>query len=292
MHGRRTLLVALCALVATALTACGGDDRAPTAARTSQTPAATATPKPRATPRPLPVAVPRSAPGAHKAPDEQLPVLMYHVITAPPPGTAYPELWVSREDFADQMGALSRRGYHGVTLRQVFDAWNDGGLLPSKPIVISFDDGYRSHYEKARPVLQKLGWPGVLNLKTGNLDEGEMTRSQVRGLLRAGWELASHTLTHADLTTLGPADLERELVESRALLRKLFKTAVDFFCYPAGRYNASVVAAVKAAGYEGALSVDPGLASKSEPFTLKRVRVNGSDSVEAVVGRLAGLGLD
>src|SRR5919198_1664843 len=98
--------------------------------------------------------------GAHNRP---VPILMYHVIAAPPAGTAYPELFVRPADFAGQMRWLSRHGYHAVTLRSVYDYWVQGTPLPSRPIVVSFDDGYLSDHTQALPVLRALHWPGVLN---------------------------------------------------------------------------------------------------------------------------------
>jgi peptidoglycan/xylan/chitin deacetylase (PgdA/CDA1 family) len=222
--------------------------------------------------------------------DVAVPVLMYHVISAPPPGTPFPELWVPAPRFEAEMRALAAAGYHGVTLTQVDDHWRHGGPLPSKPIVISFDDGYFSQYHSAAPVLKRVGWPGVLNMEVHNLHvEGGLSKRMVRDLIADGWELAAHTITHPDLTTLDPATLEHEVAESRGKLHRAFRVPVNFFSYPAGKYNEAAIAAVRAAGFRGATTVTPGLARPDQAFTLSRVRVNGSDSPSAVLQKIAAL---
>ncbi|MDQ2701055.1 MAG: polysaccharide deacetylase family protein, partial [Actinomycetota bacterium] len=89
-------------------------------------------------------------------------------------------------------------------------------------------------------------------------------------------------VTHPDMTTLDPAALRTELVDSRKALEKDLGIEVVNFCYPAGQYNDEVVAAVEAAGYRGATTVDPGLADRNEPFTLKRIRINRGDGADAL----------
>ena len=79
------------------------------------------------------------------------------------------------------MEALRRAGYHAITLRAAFAAWGHGGPLPRRPVVLSFDDGYLGDYTHARPVLRRLGWPGVLNLLLANVRPGNLTVRQVRG---------------------------------------------------------------------------------------------------------------
>jgi peptidoglycan/xylan/chitin deacetylase (PgdA/CDA1 family) len=215
-----------------------------------------------------------------------IPILMYHVIATPPPGAPYPGLFVPVRTFAAQMAALRGAGYHAVTLAAAFAAWRSGAPLPRRPVVLSFDDGYLGDYTHARPVLRRLGWPGVLNLLLHNVQPGDLTARQVRGLIAAGWEVDSHTLTHPDLTTIGAAQLRRELVGSRAAIRRRFGQPADFFTYPAGRYDARVVAAVRAAGYRGALTEDEGYGVPGEPFVLKRVRVQYGESPAALLAAL------
>ncbi len=218
----------------------------------------------------------------------RVPVLMYHVINDAPPGAPEPELWVPPQRFAAEVRALDGAGYRAVTLDRVLDAWQTGRPLPRKPIVLTFDDGYESQFTRALPLLRKLGWPAVLNLEWKNLGPNGLPRAQVREMIRAGWELDSHTLTHPDLTTVGPDQLRRELVLSRRYLRRAFGVRVDAFCYPAGRYDAEVQAAVRAAGYRAATTTAPGLAAPDEDRTaLPRIRVEATATPADVLARVA-----
>lgn len=220
-----------------------------------------------------------------------VPVLMYHAIGSPPKGASYPGLYVSKAAFAAEMRALARRGFHAVTLSRVYEHWLHGARLPRHPIVISFDDGYRSVYEGAFRVLRRRAWPGVLNLEVRFMNKPwGLARTRIMLLLRAHWELASHTINHRDLPSLGPADLEHEVLDSRFQLQRTFGVPVRFFCYPAGRYDSTVIAAVKAAGYVGATSTRSGLARPSELYTLARIRVEGGESTSTLLATLASLG--
>jgi peptidoglycan/xylan/chitin deacetylase (PgdA/CDA1 family) len=216
----------------------------------------------------------------------RIPILMYHVVSAPRPETPNPELWVAPEDFRAQMQALRRHGYTGISLREAHAAWTGRGALPPRPVVVSFDDGYLSDYTHAGPVLKALGWPGVLNLELRNVGPGGITAHQVRSLVRDGWEVDSHTIDHPDLTTLGPRELRRQVVVSRRELRRRFKVPVDFFCYPSGRVNPTVASAVRAAGYQAATTTVEGFADARQGFRLARVRVNGSDTAASLLKRL------
>ena len=221
-----------------------------------------------------------------------VPILMYHVIGDPPASAPFPDLYVTRGDLQAQIRRLARSGYQAVTLGRVFDAWHGRATLPARPIVFSFDDGYRSHVTAALPLLSRQGWPGVLNLDLSNLTPSwGITRAGVRRLIAHGWEIDAHSLTHADVTVLGGAALAREVAGSRRAIRRLFGVTPRFFCYPAGRYDADSVAAVSAAGFEGATTTEFGLASPhADPFTLSRVRVDRGDGVEGLARKLASLG--
>jgi peptidoglycan/xylan/chitin deacetylase (PgdA/CDA1 family) len=212
-----------------------------------------------------------------------VPILEYHVLGAAPAEAPYPELYVTRPDFHRQMDWLDQHGYQAVTLEAVEDAWYHGGTLPAKPVVISFDDGYRPQFTYALPELRKHGWPGVLNLKAEGSD---LYESNVKAMIGAGWELAAHTIDHSDLTTLDAAALKRETAGARQILRHDYGVPVEDFCYPAGRFDPTVIAAVEAAGYVAATTEIPGDASRDAPYELARFEILGSSGVSGLAADL------
>jgi peptidoglycan/xylan/chitin deacetylase (PgdA/CDA1 family) len=214
-----------------------------------------------------------------------VPILEYHVLGPAPEDAPYPELYVTRPDFHRQMNWLDEHGYEAVTLETVEDAWYHDGTLPDKPAVISFDDGYRPQFTYALPELREHGWPGVLNLKAEGSD---LYTSNVEAMIDAGWELASHTINHSDLTTLEPEQLAEEVMGSREMLRRAYHVPVKNFCYPAGQFDSTVIAAVEAAGYTGATTEIPGAAESDSPYELKRFEILGSSGVTGLAEDLEG----
>jgi len=214
-----------------------------------------------------------------------VPILEYHVLGAAPPDAPYPELYVTRPDFHRQMDWLEEHGYEAVTLETVERAWYEGGTLPAKPVVISFDDGYRPQFTYALPELRRHGWPGVLNLKAEGSD---LYTSNVEAMIGAGWELAAHTINHQDLTTLDSEQLQEEVAGSRRILQSEYGVPVANFCYPAGRFDATVIAAVEAAGYTGATTEIPGAATRETPYELSRFEILGSSGVTGLAEDLGG----
>jgi peptidoglycan/xylan/chitin deacetylase (PgdA/CDA1 family) len=216
---------------------------------------------------------------------------MYHVIDDAPSDAPFPELYLSRTAFAAQMRYLAAKGFHAVTLQAVWGYWH-GARLPAHPIVLSFDDGYRSQWGNAARILRRYHWHGVLNLVIRNLHAGTygLYPTMVRSMMAAGWEIDSHTINHTDLTTITGAALEEQVVRSRQILKHLFHAPVNFFCYPAGRYNDAATAAVQHAGYLAATTTNYGLARLSQGrYTLSRIRIDGSDTTKDLAAKLSAL---
>jgi peptidoglycan/xylan/chitin deacetylase (PgdA/CDA1 family) len=244
-----------------------------------------------------PAAAPRSnargaSPGGPPG-HQPVPILMYHVIAAPPAGAPFPGLYVSPPEFAAQMRALKSAGWHAVTLDQVAANWRDGTSLGSgRPIVLTFDNGYHSQYTQALPVLQQMGWVADENIQLEGLppSQGGLSPAEVRGLLAAGWELDTQGFSHADLIKLDAARLHHEVADARRLLQQRYHLPVNWFCYPSGHYDARVIAAVKAAGYAGSTSVVPGWAhAGDDPYRLHRLRVLGGTTPAGLLAQLASV---
>ncbi len=229
--------------------------------------------------------------GTGKPGTATVPVLMYHVINPPPAGAPFPGLYVPSDEFAAQMQALKAAGWHAVTMDQLEAYWKRGVPLgPGKPIVLTFDNGYASQYENALPVLKRLGWVGNENIQLTGLppSQGGLTDAQVRGLIAAGWELDTQGISHADLITLDASELKDQVATARQTLQKRYGVPVNWFCYPSGHYDATVIAAVKAAGFVGSTTVIPGWASGGEdPYRLPRLRVLGGTSPAGLLSQIA-----
>jgi peptidoglycan/xylan/chitin deacetylase (PgdA/CDA1 family) len=207
---------------------------------------------------------------------------MYHVIAAPPSGAPFPGLYVAPSEFAEQMQALKSAGWHAVTMDEVQAYWQHGASLGAgKPVVLTFDNGYRSQYTQALPVLRGLGWVGDENIQLSGLppSQGGLSPEQLRGLIAAGWELDTQGYSHANLPSLGPEELHYQVAVTRRMLQQRYGVPVNWFCYPSGHYDATVLAAVKAAGFVGSTTVIPGWAAPAEDrYRLHRLRVLGGTS--------------
>jgi len=223
----------------------------------------------------------------------RVPILMYHVIAPPPTGAPFPGLYVDPANFAEQMTALKDAGWHAVTPDEMEAYWQHGTPLPKgKPIVISFDNGYQSQFTQALPVLRRLGWVAEENIQLSGLppSQGGLGIDEIRGMVSAGWELDTQGISHADLITLDAKQLHEQVAGAREEIRRRFHVPVNWFCYPSGHYNPTVVAAVKAAGYTGSTTVVPGWATRAEdPYRLPRLRVLRGTTGRQLLALLAGI---
>ncbi|HEY4027095.1 MAG TPA: polysaccharide deacetylase family protein [Candidatus Dormibacteraeota bacterium] len=239
----------------------------------------------RTPPQPQPVAV--VPPGRSQV---HVPILMYHYIrTNPDPGDRIGyNLSVTLADFERQMDWLAANGYHPIDfddLRAYLLARAD---LPDRPVILTFDDGYRDMYTTAYPVLRAHHFKAVSYVVSGFVDSPRyVTVQQVLEMDANGIEIGSHTVSHADLTRLSGSDLWHEVLDSRVTLEALLGHPVLDFCYPSGQVNEAVLRAVEAAGYQTATTTRPGaLHSAGDRFLWTRVRVDGGESLDQLVADL------
>jgi peptidoglycan/xylan/chitin deacetylase (PgdA/CDA1 family) len=139
-------------------------------------------------------------------------------------------------------------------------------------------------------VLRRLGWVAEENIQLSGLppSQGGLLQSQIRGLIAAGWELDTQGFSHADLIALDATGLRYEVATARQVIQRRFHVPANWFCYPSGHYDATVVAAVKAAGYTGSTTVVPGWAHRADdPYRLHRLRVLGGTSASQLLSLLA-----
>ncbi len=225
----------------------------------------------------------------------RIPVVMYHVI-APPPRSPYAYLYVSVQRFARQMAALRAAGYCAVSLHTAAALWRGSGVRPPRcrPLVVRFDDGYASVFQRAFPVLRRMGWPANLCQQVQRIDfPGGLTAGQIRGLLAHGWGLADHGYYQPELSLIGasPAQMRRQLADSRRMLAARFAVPVHFYCWPLGYYDRRAVRAARAAGFQGGLGVGLGAAEPAVQgrWRLDAIPVWGSLSTRGLVAEVRRL---
>jgi peptidoglycan/xylan/chitin deacetylase (PgdA/CDA1 family) len=221
-----------------------------------------------------------------------VPALMYHYLSDDTAGTGLKKLRVKPAAFARQMAALKRQGYETVGPRGYLEAALGRGRLPERPVLITFDDGGCDCLTRARDVLAGLGFTATVFLVTDHVGganawdraKGEpelalLSWAEAGELVRAGWEIGSHTRTHADLARLDAVGVASELAGSRQAIEAALGVAPLAVSYPYGHASEAVRAAAAAAGYRLGFTTDAGKNTPGDdPMALKRIIVKRKDT--------------
>ena len=226
-----------------------------------------------------------------------IPILMYHHITNVPTHNILDfSLTVNPIVFSRQLDYLKQRGYHTITFNQLFDFLYYNGPLPSKPIILTFDDGYDDAYNFAYPILQAHGYSGMFFIITGKVGwKGQATWDQLREMLANGMQMGSHTVHHVNIGLIWRVShtvAQQELQQAKQDLQAQLDIVIQQFCYPTGEpfhhekpvVQQAVMALLAQDGYIGATTDPPpvGITQDSQkPFILLRVRVDGRESLQA-----------
>lgn len=249
----------------------------------------TRTPVPTHTPIPTPTAfVTRPAGGE----DVLIPILMYHHLELLPANASETlRTWtVAPEQFAAQLDYLQERGFHTITFKQLVEFFDEGAPLPTKPALLTFDDGWIDDYTVAFPELAKRGMVGNFFPPTQYVDAGGkllMDWDQVLEMDRAGMEFGGHTVSHADLTKINLHEVRRQLTVSKAKMEEKLGHTTYAFSYPFGSFNPKIVAETQAAGYRAGLILCCGYKLNADILlTLPRIRVSYGDTVEEIAHKL------
>jgi peptidoglycan/xylan/chitin deacetylase (PgdA/CDA1 family) len=230
-----------------------------------------------------------------------VPMLMYHQVSADP-APEFRKYSVTPSAFSRQMDVLWKLGYRSVTLDQLLRCREGTGSLPPRPVVITFDDGFRESVEHAVPILSDRGFTAIFYLVAGLIGRNSRWLAAekgvefpladwdtLRGLAAAGIECGAHTCTHPRLAELSAAACREELVTAKQLLEDGLGREVRHMAYPFGSHDDAVRTRVIEAGYASASSSRPGLSPPDDdPFALRRVFVSGHDSLPDFVWRLHG----
>ncbi|MCG3176227.1 MAG: hypothetical protein MOGMAGMI_01173 [Candidatus Omnitrophica bacterium] len=206
----------------------------------------------------------------------ELPILMYHIIDRPP-AEGRSSVHVSPEVFERQMEFLKVHGYRVIPLSEAVRLYKEGRPIPRKTVVITFDDGTLDNFDHAFPVLRKMDFPATIFMITSNIgQEGWLGEQDLKILDQSGIEIGSHTADHAFLPSLkNDAEIEDQLLRSKARLEEVLGHPVSLLSYPAGGFNSRIAALAQLAGYEGAVTTNHGR-PRGNPYGLHRIKVSES----------------
>jgi peptidoglycan/xylan/chitin deacetylase (PgdA/CDA1 family) len=250
-------LCAAAVLACLALAGCGGSEPDPSAKRPARTPA------------------PRTD-LASVAARANLPVLCYHQIRPPTSadGAQARPYIVAPAVLARQLQALDAAGYTTVTGDQLVAHVARGAKLPSKPILLTFDDASAGQYTAALPILRRHEFVATFFVMTVVLDKrGWLTRKQVRALDKAGMTIGSHTWDHSAVPEYGAADWRKQIDEPGAELEQLVGHPIRLFAYPFGLWDPAAIPHLWQAGLKAAFQLAEPLDRKHPLWNLRRIIV-------------------
>lgn len=227
-------------------------------------------------------------------------ILMYHQVGDFEPMKTHRATYCDYRRFARQMAWLKYGGYSVVSLEQARAGLAGETTLPSRAVVLTFDDAYENFYEYAFPVLHKYGFPATIYaigsmlgkradwlLADGHEAPPLMSSSRLRELIAAGMEVGSHSFTHIRLAECDADRIRDEVTRSKAVLEDMLGEAVTHFCYPYGSHDLRVVEAAADAGYLTGTTCERAQATtEDDPLTLPRKAVAWGDSLVGVMWKM------
>jgi peptidoglycan/xylan/chitin deacetylase (PgdA/CDA1 family) len=234
----------------------------------------------------------------------RVPILMYHSISDNLFGKPHPyyQINTSPSVFASQMRWLRQSGYRTMDLPEMLAAIEAGQDL-SKTVVITFDDGYRDFYTDGLAVMKECGFTATIFLATDRIRETSarvdgadyLTWPEVRELYAEGIRFGSHTVTHPELRSLGPEQIDYELGHSKETIEQQLGVSVKSFAYPYAfpeqdrDFTRRLVEALKNHGFEDGVTTIIGRARlSSNCFCLPRLPVNSWDDPSLLRAKLEG----
>ncbi|MCE5257527.1 MAG: polysaccharide deacetylase family protein [Chloroflexi bacterium] len=225
-----------------------------------------------------------------------VPILMYHNIKDFEDASQVSEeqlAWTVRETaFTEQMHYLRDNGWHSISPQQLIDYFG-GAPLPSKPVIISMDDGWVSLLTRAWPVFLETGLRPVVYIVAAFPTYGSETDylvwDQLRELVAQGMWVGCHSYSHYSMYELSPEDLHHEVFDARDEIEAQLGVKLDSFSYPFGAYGDETVAEVQAAGFTSAVTLNPvGYQEPAEPYRLNRLQIDYSMTLEQFIETVNG----
>ena len=217
---------------------------------------------------------------------KQVPVLCYHHIrnVRASESENMKSYSVSPESFAEQMKALYDSGYQTILPAQLYDYLVFGGVLPAKPVMISFDDTDEEQFRIGAAEMNKYGFKGVFFIMTISMNRPRyMTKAQIKNLSDSGHVIGGHTWDHHMVTKYVGADWDTQMVKPKLQLEAITGKPVTYFAYPFGIWNPAAIPEIKSRGYKMAFILSSKRDSIEPLYTIRRMIVPGAWSTPGMI---------
>jgi peptidoglycan/xylan/chitin deacetylase (PgdA/CDA1 family) len=218
-------------------------------------------------------------------------MLMYHYIgnNPNPADTLRDNLSVAPDKFDEQMEYLSKNGYNTISMDTMYAGLMGQTGLPSKPVILTFDDGYIDFFVNAFPTLRKYNLHATVFIPTGLMDQGYYLHwNQIKEMDQTGLiSFQAHSITHANLPSLSNEEVIHQITESKKVLEAQLGKPVNFMAYPYGTTTPEINNLVKQAGYMGSAGTWFGTTeSEGTLFDMPREKIGGNFTLADFAARL------
>lgn len=216
----------------------------------------------------------------------EIPVLCYHRIRTilPNDGENMKTYSVSPSQFAEQMETLYDNGFHTISPEQLYEYLVHEGKLPSKPILITFDDTREEQYRLGAAELKKYGFKGLFFIMTVSIDRpGYMTKGQIKNLSDNGYAIGAHSWDHHLVTKYKGTDWEIQLQKPKKKLESITGKPVKYFAYPSGVWSKAAIPKIKSNGYQLAFILSTQRDLNEPIYTIRRLIVPNSLSADGML---------
>lgn len=208
----------------------------------------------------------------------QVPILCYHQIRSwtASDGKIGKDYIVQPAEFKSQMKMLADSGYHTILPDQLNNYLNYGSKLPSKPIMLTFDDTKLDQYTVAIPEMKKYGFKGVFFIMTVSLGKPNyMSKDQVKELSNAGHVIGSHTYDHQNVKKYQDEDWITQIEKPTKTLKEITGKDIKYFAYPFGLWNKEAIPELKKRGFTSAFILAEKRDEQDPLFTIRRIIASG-----------------
>lgn len=214
--------------------------------------------------------------GFFAAAQKQVPILCYHQIRdwKAKDSKADKDYIIPPAKFAAQMKMLADSGYHTILPDELIS----GTPLPSKPIMLTFDDTNEDQFIVARPELMKYHFKAAYFIITGKIGTHQwfMNARQIKQLSDEGNVIGCHTLSHTSFKKLKGTSWNTEIVKPKKQLEEITGKPVDYFAFPFGYWNRAGLPELHALGFKAAFALEEPRDPQDPIMTIRRIIAKGT----------------